>query len=471
MCARHHRPLTVLSAFTGAGGLDLGLESAGFDTVACIELDCWARETIITNRPHWNLLKTGDIVAAAYQLRPAALGLAPRELSVLAGGPPCQPFSTAAQWVETSRRGINDERSLGLLAFLHLAEVFLPHVILIENVPGFVLGRSSATRLLEDEFARINLRNRTAYRVDYRIISAEEYGIPQRRRRAIMVARRDGETFNWPEPTHKENPICAYDALWDVSPVRVPRLRGQWRDLLPTIPAGKNYQFHTSSGPGYPIFGYRTRFWSFLLKLAPHEPAWTIPAQAGPSTGPFHWENRPLAIEELARLQSFPSEWRFEGGDIAQRKQIGNATPPLMSEIFGRAIAKSVFGFRPVKRLKLGFVSRPVVPAPPGPTTVPARFLSNLVPAPHPGVGHGPGVTSRRKAALLTEFVVGLHARYEQIERDASASAHAFGSPVDTTDFEIAWLGSSGLRDPGRSSPIEIRIAKAQATSEDFEAA
>ena len=88
--------MTVLSAFSGTGGLDLGLECAGFETVGCIEQEEAARRTLGRNRPSWTLIEPHEIVAAAKLLRPSDLGLRKRELGVLAGGPPCQPFSKAA---------------------------------------------------------------------------------------------------------------------------------------------------------------------------------------------------------------------------------------------------------------------------------------------------------------------------------------------------------------------------------------
>ena len=78
----------------------------------------------------------------------------------------------------------------------------------------------------------------------------------------------------------------------------LPAARGGWADLLPSIPEGQNYLWHTDRGGGRPLFGYRRRFWSFLLKLSKHRPSWTLSAQPGPSTGPFHWTNRPLAVRE-----------------------------------------------------------------------------------------------------------------------------------------------------------------------------
>src|SRR5882757_1350343 len=100
---------TVLSCFSGVGGLDLGLESAGFESVGCLEIDPSARAALGANRPQWPLLGSGDVVAAGSKLRPKDLGLRARELTLIAGGPPCQPFSKAAQWA-APKKGVTDER-------------------------------------------------------------------------------------------------------------------------------------------------------------------------------------------------------------------------------------------------------------------------------------------------------------------------------------------------------------------------
>jgi DNA (cytosine-5)-methyltransferase 1 len=426
MTRRTPGPLTVLSVFTGAGGLDLGLERAGFETVACIELDERARDTIVRNRPNWNLQETGDVVQAAYELRPSDVGLARGELSVLAGGPPCQPFSTAAQWVDRGRAGVDDPRSLSLLAFLHLAETFLPHVILIENVPGFVMGRGSAVEIILDELGRINAHHGTEYSLDPRILDADDFGVPQRRRRAILVARRDGLAFAWPKPTHNNRRVRAWDALYDAKPKRLPIAKGQWSELLATIPAGLNYQYHTRNGGGQPLFGHRRWFWSFLLKLSPDKPSWTIPAQAGPATGPFHWDNRPLSTEELARLQTFPKSWKFEGGETAKRKQIGNATPPLLAEIIGRAIGQSVFGFVYHGRPTLSIPRRRTIGTAPAAIAIPVRFLTKLnAQEAHPGVGRGPGAARRQARRLIEQLVSGLQELHSRSVSETTSAAAA----------------------------------------------
>jgi len=402
MPRRHKQKLTVLSAFTGLGGLDLGLEAAGFKTIACIELDPPARRSIRANRPNRKLLETGNILDVARTISPKDLGLRKRQLNVLAGGPPCQPFSKAAQWAEGGRRGLADPRAKCLSAFLRIAERFLPRVILIENVPGFARGKTSAVRAIKATLRRINKRHRTRYRLESRVLNAADYGVPQRRDRAILVARRDGRAFTWPAPTHAGRHVRAYDALADVTAIKRPKLTGYWGELLRSIPEGRNYLYLTKEGGGTPVFGSRRRYWSFLLKLAKDSPAWTISARPGPATGPFHWANRPLAIKELLRLQSFPKGWRVAGSRNAQVRQIGNATPPLLAEAIGRALGHSVFGRTYESPLRLLISRRRRVPAATVPASIPSKYRKHVgTQTAHPGEGRGPGAKARARTKRL----------------------------------------------------------------------
>jgi DNA (cytosine-5)-methyltransferase 1 len=385
----------VLSVFTGAGGLDLGLEHAGFRTIAAIELDSSARATIQRNRPQWKLIEAPDVLDVARELWPSDLGLKKRELGLLVGGPPCQPFSKAAQWADRGRSGLSDPRSKCLDAFLVLLERFLPRAVVIENVSGFVRGKTSAVPALEAALRGINKRTGSKYTLRWKTLNAVDYGVPQRRYRAILVALRDGAEFKWPEPTHTE-PVRACDALRAVHPRSVPVRSGYWAGLLPSIPEGRNYLFHTREGGGLPLFGKRRRFWSFLLKLARDKPSWTIPAKPGPSTGPFHWTNRPLAVEELLRLQSFPASWRISGGAVAQVRQVGNATPPLLAEVIGRALGRQLFALEYAKSPKLSIARMRAAPRRGKERAVHEKYLSHLnTQFDHPGEGKGPGAVRR----------------------------------------------------------------------------
>lgn len=390
---------TVLSAFTGAGGLDLGLEAAGFRTLACIEYDDLARRTLRANRPRWRLLEPGDITALALRLTPALLGLHRGELAVLAGGPPCQPFSKAAQWSATGLAGMRDDRSKCISSFIDLIETFLPRVMLIENVVGFVKGRTSVVPALECTLASINERCGTEYRLQSHVLNAVDYGVPQRRERAILIALRDNETFTWPKPTHCGRAVRTWDAIGGLKVKKSPACHGKWADLLPSIPEGQNYLWHTDRGGGLPLFGYRTRYWSFLLKLAKSEPAWTLPAQPGPATGPFHWDHRPLAIEEMLRLQTFPASWEVVGNYRAQLRQVGNATPPLLAEVIARAIGSQVFGMKYHGTLRRAIRRRRKVPKARPRRPVPHRYLAlRGIHAAHPGTGNGPKPVKRKEA-------------------------------------------------------------------------
>lgn len=130
-----------LSTFSGAGGLDLGLEAAGFHCVGTIEFDPLARKTLRMNKPDWCRYEASDICDVASTLNPADLGLKPNEdLDVIAGAPPCQPFSTAGQWAKGGRRGLFDSRADTLDALLTLTKRLRPKLLILENVPGFRSG-------------------------------------------------------------------------------------------------------------------------------------------------------------------------------------------------------------------------------------------------------------------------------------------------------------------------------------------
>jgi len=382
----------VLSLFTGAGGLDLGLETAGCSIIGSVESDPIARDSLLKNRPGWPHLALHDVHLAS-RLRPKDLGLAVGDLDILAGAPPCQPFSTAAQWAANGRKGMNDSRADTISAMFDIVENFLPKVVFIENVAGFTLGRDAALPQIERRLQLINERNHTRYRISWTVVDSVVYGIPQHRRRALLIISRKGLGFGFPPETHADNPITAWDAIGEIDPGPLHELRGRWAELLPSIPEGSNYQWLTAQGGGNELFGYRTRYWSFLLKLAKDRPSWTIPASPGPSTGPFHWDNRPLSVVELLRLQSFPLDWRLAGNHRDQIRLVGNATPPLLSEIIGREILNTLLGRRAeagAARLTIARSAQLAPPALPA-RELPPQFQSLVGPKPpHAGAGNGP---------------------------------------------------------------------------------
>ena len=122
-------------------------------------------------------------------------------------------------------------------------------------------------------------------------------------------------------------------------------MRGKWGHLLPKVPPGENY-LHFTARRGYPdpIFEWRSRYWSFLLKLDPERPSPTIQAQPGPNVGPFHWDNRRLRIPELRRLFTFPDDFGFVGKRASVQSQLGNAVPPLLARRVAEAVGRPLCG-------------------------------------------------------------------------------------------------------------------------------
>jgi DNA (cytosine-5)-methyltransferase 1 len=386
-----------LSVFTGAGGLDVGLETAGFSTALCVENNALARDTLAKNRPRWRCAEPGDI----HDLEPEEVlrqaGVQREEVDLLAGGPPCQPWSKSGQWQSSAAAGWADPRASTIDAYIKLVEGVLPRVVLLENVNGLA-SPSNLTRL-RARFTRINRRNSTRYVLSLLKLNAADYGIPQLRQRVFLIADRDGQTLTAPRPTHGEGCREPYRTAWDAighldrrAVTNGLAATGYWAEFLSSIPEGCNYLAHagrTADELGY--FGWRTKFWSFLLKLAKDKPAWTIQAAPGPATGPFHWRNRRLSVAELAALQTFPPEYVFPTDYLVAHRQIGNAVPCALAELIGLEIRRQLFGERVRRKLRLIPKARDDRPRK-HPTRPVSPKYSHLLGhhVPHAGNGRGP---------------------------------------------------------------------------------
>lgn len=353
------KKLTSLSLFTGAGGLDIGLEAAGFLTSLCVEVDPICRTTLSNNRPLWNKADPSDIHQIILDdLMVQACLKEPGDLDLLAGGPPCQPFSKSGYWVNGGAKRLDDPRAGTLKAYLDVIEHTLPKVFLLENVKGLAFrGKDEGLQLLKAQLNLINKRHNCQYQITSFHLNCADFGVPQLRERIFILGSRNGALFSPPEPTHtcaeidpryqQQRYLNTWDAIGDLEDKEWDDellTSGKWSDLLPTIPEGHNYQWHTPGNGGAPLFGHRTRFWSFLLKLAKNKPSWTLQAAPGPATGPFHWNNRRLSVQEMARLQTFPDNYTFAGKYKSAQRQIGNAVPPAIGYLLGAEIRKQLFG-------------------------------------------------------------------------------------------------------------------------------
>lgn len=400
---------TVISLYSGAGGIDYGLEAAGFETRVVMDLDHDCCQTLRRNR-NWPVLE-GSIVDIPSKRILAAAGLRKGEASLLVGGPPCQPFSKSGYWARGDSLRLKDPRAITLTEYFRVLEDILPEAFLLENVEGMAYNKKSeAVDVILGLLDGINQRQSTNYTIRFSVLSAADYGVPQMRSRFLMVGSREGIPFGFPDPTHRSREaVCtdeslpfhrtAWDALADVVPDSSESLqmRGKWADLLPSIPEGLNYLHHTNRGGGKPLFGWRRRYWSFLLKLAKARPSWTIQAQPGPAIGPFHWSSRLLSVRELCRLQTFPDDVQILGGRGAVQRQVGNAVPSLLAEVVGREIARQLLGLaQSDSPLVLMPPDRGAPPEPERVGPVPQKYLGLIGEYDdHPGTGLGYGAQAR----------------------------------------------------------------------------
>lgn len=357
--------MRAISLFSGAGGLDIGCEAAGFETVAAVEWNHVARSTLVANRErYFPSLAHDALFADITTVTPEEIldsaSATPGDIDLVHGGPPCTPFSKSGYWLEYKRAGADPKASL-LDDYLDVVGVVQPRAFLMENVYGLAY-RNQNRAVLGRFLARASS---VGYEVRYQVLLAADFGVPQLRQRLFCVGiRRDlldcePALWNmpWPAATHAgphetrkgwdaelRPHRTAGEALSGLTKAENPEepeehVSGTYADALRDVPPGENYLFWTAErGHPQPRFGWRSRYWSFLLKLAPDRPSPTIQGQPGPWVGPFHWESRRLRVAETKRLMTFPDDFVVIGSRRDQQLQLGNAVPPLLGEEVSRTI-------------------------------------------------------------------------------------------------------------------------------------
>ena len=336
--------LICVSLFSGCGGLDLGMRQAGFDVVFASDSDARCAESHKVNFETTNFVHLP--VEALSKEHFASI---PRPVDLLVGGPPCPPFSKSRFYRTNKPRALDDPVGDATISgYLKVLKIVRPRVFLLENVPGLRYKvHAEALNYIEDEVRKLG------YTTNWSVLNAADYGVPQIRFRFMMIGSLDGRV-EMPEPSHAKEPgldskllpwRTAGDVLSDIDTDENADdaghfAGGQHHDLLRQIPPGDNYLYFTAKrGHPSPVFEWRKRYWSFLLKLSPDMPSWTIQARRSNNMGPFHWRNRILRVEEVKRLQTFPDDWYLAGRIEEQWRQVGNAVPPVLATAVGRAIA------------------------------------------------------------------------------------------------------------------------------------
>lgn len=375
---------TVVSLFSGAGGLDIGLEQAGFRTVVCIENDLNCRTTLRHNRPEWLLfdspLRTeagriierqpGNIREIEAQELLKFAGLKKGHVTLVVGGAPCQPFSNIGK-----KKGENDEKNGDLfLEFVRMVKGIDPKAFIFENVAGITQNKhANVLQYMIDQFAN------SGYGLSYALLNAANYGVPQRRERFILIGIKGIENPAFPLPTHIKD-----ERMWELfkaelSPVPVirpekwvtvkqafDRLPNSYKsrpdyavmgvspivhDRMTYIKQGQNFKalpdelrpdcWKTGKHQGNDTFGRLIAdFPSVTIRTAAYNCA------KGMYIHPF--ENRGLNTIEMAALQDFPFDWEFKtfGREkvtlVSGGKQIGNAVPPGLARALGLALRKQM---------------------------------------------------------------------------------------------------------------------------------
>lgn len=349
---KSNNKVKAISMFSGAGGLDIGAILAGVPVLSTLDIYSDSVETLRQNSI-FNGAKheCGDITQIQGEHYSEIIKKASPDKLIILGGPPCQPFSKAGYWVTNEKRdSSNDSRNL-ISPYFDIISDIKPDGFILENVESILHPTNRETveliyKCMDD----------LGYYYSVLHLNAADYGIPQKRKRVFFVASRkpiDAKLVqtNGSEKDIRNNPtLKPYERVIDwIGKFDNEKYfdganlstEGKWEYELSCIPFGKNYialserEHHPD-----PVFVAGKRYWSSLLKLNPILPSWTVIASPGHWEGPFHWRNRRLSIRELAAIQTFPDDYTFYGSYYSQRKQIGNAVPPLLGKLIVEELCK-----------------------------------------------------------------------------------------------------------------------------------
>lgn len=327
----------MLDIFAGGGGLSAGLTAAGFRVVGGIEFDRDAAETFRTHHPDADV-RNEDIMQVDLQ---DFVGV-----DVLAGGPPCQPFSIGGK-----RLAAEDPRN-GFPQFLRAVEVLRPRAFLLENVHGAVLGeRLSYYGSLIDALSRAG----SGYTVQWQVLRAADYGVPQRRTRVVAIGLRRSDPFVFPEPTHGPGRRRRWKAAGSV--LRTDRILGESNPAIVTFARNPDtrpdpYDGQVFNGGGRPIDLARPAP-TLLASMGGNKTPWVdtegiVPKYhehlingGSPSEGLVPGARR-ITVDEAALLQTFPRKYGFAGKRSSQYRQVGNAVPPMLAEVIGAALLEQL---------------------------------------------------------------------------------------------------------------------------------
>ena len=352
--------LKAISLFSGAMGLDLGLEKAGIDIKLCVELN---KQAVSTIRNNTNIpVIDRDITTVPSTEMLEISGLKAGEIDLVVGGPPCQAFSTAG-----ARRGLVDFRGNVIIQYLRVVSEIQPKYFILENVRGILSAKLNAVpdsykeyesiknmkgsviRFLANEFKKLG------YTISFALFNAANYGVPQIRERVIIFGAKGNKRIPLPQPIHSEGGLYGTskwvtlgDVISDLPKANESeyiQFSKRMLQYMPLVKEGENWTSlqpeiaREAMGKAYDLSGGKT---GFLRRLSNDKPAPTlVTSPIMPATLICHpTELRPLSIKEYARVQQFPDGWKFSGKLSDIYKQIGNAVPVGLGYMAAQQIIK-----------------------------------------------------------------------------------------------------------------------------------
>lgn len=358
----------AISFFAGAGGLDIGMNDAGFNIRLALEIDPIYCETLSKNHPDFNVVQ-GDILDYNKEKLYESAGLEDMEtVDIMFGGSPCQSFSTAG-----NRQAFSDIRGRAMLKFADLIQEVQPKAFVLENVRGLLSAALKHRPLNQrgEDFPPLSeketrgsaltflLNKFSDYNVNYKLLNAADYGVPQTRERVFLVGfhKSLGKNFKFPNPTHNQNGDNGKESWLNIgelfnqmevkehhyvsyTPERlkymkmIPKGGGNWRNLPEdVIPA--------AMGGAYKSGGGKVGFYRRIFVDRPAPTLLTSPSQKSTNLG-HPYEDRPLSIEEYLAIQEFPMDYKVCGTLAKRYIQIGNAVPVRLGYVLGKSILKQL---------------------------------------------------------------------------------------------------------------------------------
>ncbi len=343
-----------IDLFAGAGGFTIGFEKAGMHGLIGSDLNKNAAKTHEKNYPQIPFLQ-GDL--SNKDIQDNLMRYIPKNVFCVVGGPPCQGFSIFGKRRFVNTRGYNpqeDERNLLVFSFLDIVKTIKPNCFVMENVPGLGnLDNGQFLKFLINRFFEIGFK-----KVEYKILNSANYGVPQLRKRLVIIGNRTGHIIPWPKIKFFEKPKdwqkpfrTVGEAITDLS---TDESLNFYKNHVPMkhkpllverykyIEEGK--KLNVDILPDHLLTGYRTnkvKNYSHIFKRL-HRNYPSITMVPGHNAFPIHpWLNRALTVREAARIQTFPDEIEFYGSRQEQCIQVGNAFPPLLAELIANNLIKA----------------------------------------------------------------------------------------------------------------------------------